>query len=186
MNDFEYLALIVAIPLGLTLVEIAQGISTALRRRDVRIGIYTPLLAGLLIVNTSVVIYDLWDSQSRIVMSFLLVVCALIGSIGYYVSASFLVPDDPREGLDLDDWFFRFRKISLGLTVLISTVAGMTVFDDSGAVGDLEGLIVVSVVFFTPVALAIFARRRWIILTGMVLLYVVFGLGALAQLAAAP
>ena len=62
----------------------------------------------------------------------------------------------------------------------------MTVFDDSGAVGDLEGLIVVSVVFFTPVALAIFARRRWIILTGMVLLYVVFGLGALAQLAAAP
>ena len=55
MNEFEFIALIVAIPLGLTLVEIAQGVSTALRRKGVRIGVYTPIAAGQLVFNVALI-----------------------------------------------------------------------------------------------------------------------------------
>ncbi len=120
MSAFDFYVLVVAIPLGLALVEIAQGLSTALRRRhEVRLGFYTPLLALFLILITSNVWLQLWNAQEQVEITTAALFFGLCTAVIYYVTASFIFPDRPEAGSDLDDWFLTHRRLSLGGTFVL-------------------------------------------------------------------
>ena len=179
MTDFEFIALVIAIPLGLTLVEIAQGVSTALRRRGVRIGVYTPLAAGLLVFNVALIFVNLFDSQDEIAFNMPILLFALVSSMGFYVAASFLVPDSPEAGLDLDEWFVAHRKVSLGLTFGLAIAADLFLFGDTFYTRPWDEVLIgfaVVAVGFSPVLLAIFGKRRRTIVVGLILTYLLLGL----------
>ena len=179
MNESEFIALIVAIPLGLTLVEIAQGVSTALRRKGVRIGVYTPIAAGLLVFNVALILVNLFDSQDDIAFSMPVLLFALLSSMGFYVAASFLVPDTPVPGLDLDEWFIANRKVSLGLTFGLAIAADLFLFGDAFRDREWDEMLIgltAVMVGFSPILLAIFGKRRRIILVGLALTYLWLGL----------
>lgn len=167
MSGFDFVTLIFAIPMGLAIVEIAQGLSFSLRRRkDVRLGWLTPMLAIFLILNTAALLEIYWEWRGEIAVSSPILVSVLVLSILYYVAASFVFPHDIAEGGDLDDWFMENRRYSLGATFLI-----FAVFAFGQLLLELEDTLVKQVVrtivtlfalsfFLVPMLVAIRTRRR--------------------------
>tara|TARA_B100000678_G_scaffold214255_1_gene181636 strand:+ start:1025 stop:1594 length:570 start_codon:yes stop_codon:yes gene_type:complete len=123
MSPFDFLAIVIAIPMGLALVEIAQGISTTLRRRHaIKVGLLTPLLSIYLLLIISNAWLSLWRAQEILSVERSTLFFGLLLSVIFYIAASFAVPDSPEDGSDLDDWFLANRKFSLGGTFLLVTL----------------------------------------------------------------
>lgn len=123
MSPFDFLAIIIAIPMGLALVEIAQGMSTTLRRRhEIKVGVLTPLLSLYLLLIISNAWLSLWGAQEVLTVERATLFFGLLVSVVFYIAASFAVPDAPKTGSDLDDWFLANRKFSLGGTFLLVTL----------------------------------------------------------------
>ena len=123
MSPFDFLAIVIAIPMGLALVEIAQGISTTLRRRhELQVGVLTPLLSVYLLLIISSAWLSLWDAQGVLTVERSTLFFGLLLSVVFYIAASFAVPDSPKEGASLDEWFLANRKFSLGGTFLLVTL----------------------------------------------------------------
>lgn len=123
MSPFDFLAVVIAIPMGLALVEIAQGISTTLRRRhEVRVGLLTPLLSIYLLLIISNAWLSLWGAQDILSVGRSTLFFGLLLSVIFYIAASFAVPDAPKKGSDLDEWFLANRRFSLGGTFLLVTL----------------------------------------------------------------
>ena len=167
MSGFDFVTLIFAIPMGLAIVEIAQGLSLSLRRRkDVRLGWLTPMLAIFLILNTAALLEIYWEWRSEILVSSPILVSVLLLSILYYVAASFVFPHDLAKGDDLDDWFMENRRYSLGVTFLIFALYtfGQLLFEvEETLLGQVIRTIVTLVflsLFLVPLVVAIRSRRK--------------------------
>lgn len=123
MTEFDYVCLFLAIPIGLALTELGQGISLALRRRhEVAIGWLTPLLLFFILLLIAIVLESLWGIRETINVSAQIIFIGLFASLAFYVTASFVFPDRLDGGMALDDWFMRNRRFSLGGTALIVLV----------------------------------------------------------------
>ncbi|MEL7728479.1 hypothetical protein AAG612_02965 [Citromicrobium bathyomarinum] len=167
MSGFDFVTLIFAIPMGLAIVEIAQGLSLSLRRRkDVRLGWLTPMLAIFLILNTAALLEIYWEWRGEIAVSSPILVSVLLLSILYYVAASFVFPHQIEDGGDLDDWFMENRRYSLGGTFVI-----FAVFAFGELFLEIEATLLQQVVrtivtlfvlsfFLVPILVAIRSRRR--------------------------
>lgn len=123
MSPFDFLAIVIAIPMGLALVELAQGISTTLRRRhEIKVGLLTPMLSIYLLLIISNAWLSLWGAQDILTVERSILFFGLLLSVVFYIAASFAVPDAPTKASDLDDWFLANRKFSLGGTFLLVTL----------------------------------------------------------------
>ncbi|MCJ7422055.1 hypothetical protein [Sphingomicrobium astaxanthinifaciens] len=176
MNDFEYLALVCVIPLGLALVEIAQGLADALKRHARAIGWLTPLVALLLLQNLVVIFWNLYNNQHRFEVSLLNILIALVLSVAFYLAASFAFPGASEEQDDLDAWFMRHRAKSVGLVGFITFFADVVVFGEDLASDWLYRLVVLAI-FLAPLVLAIrtarIARARTYLLIANLMLFLV-------------
>ncbi|MFL0356668.1 hypothetical protein ACI5KX_09310 [Erythrobacter sp. GH1-10] len=173
MSEFDYFAIVVAIPLGLALVEIAQGVSVTLRRhRDVAVGLLTPLLAVVLLTLLIDAWLQLWAAQQSVEINRLYLTMGLFAASVFYVAASFIFPDQIEAGADLDDWFMQYRKYSLGGTFLLVFALrlaqgyGIPQLDQDSIVGTAAYLVGWGL---RPglILVAIFAKRRWIIVSAL-------------------
>lgn len=171
MSPFDFFILVVAIPLGLALVEIAQGLSTALRRRhEVRLGLYTPLLALFLILVTSNVWLQLWNTRGQVEIEMATLFFSLCTAVIYYVTASFIFPDRPGAGSDLDEWFLNNRRLSLGGTFLLLLLlkfyldTNFSSWPADGPIGRQIGYILGWSLRPGLILVVIFAKRRPVIL----------------------
>ena len=173
VSEFDYFAIVVAIPLGLALVEIAQGVSVTLRRhRDVAVGLLTPLLAVVLLTLLIDAWLQLWAAQQSVEINRLYLTMGLFAASVFYVAASFIFPDQIEAGADLDDWFMQYRKYSLGGTFLLVFALrlaqgyGIPQLDQDSIVGTAAYLVGWGL---RPglILVAIFAKRRWIIVSAL-------------------
>lgn len=138
MSPFDFLAIVIAIPMGLALVEIAQGISTTLRRRkEIRVGLLTPLLSVYLLLIITNAWLTLWEAQGILSVDRATLFFGLLLSVIFYIAASFAVPDSPKDGSDLDDWFLANRKFSLGGTFLLVTLVEISLGQRFTAWGEM-------------------------------------------------
>jgi len=181
MTDFDYLTLIFIIPLGLTIIEIAQGISLALRQRDkIKLGWLTPLLTLLLIFNTALILQDFWDTKEYIDTNYFTIVMCLIMSIAYYISASFAFPHNMKKHTSLDEWFLKNRKISLGLPVILGIFSSIFIFSEPTESSKQRDTIInifsyiTLVVLFSPMAIATFAKNQIVIRITMIIACLVY------------
>ena len=149
MSPFDYLAVILAIPMGLALVELAQGFSVTLRRRhEIKVGLLTPLLGVYMLLILTAAWLSLWKAQDMLVVERSTVFFGLLISVVFYIAASFAVPDRPEKGTDLDDWFLANRRFSLGGTFLLVTLVEIylgqrfTTWPDQTSIGNQIGYII--------------------------------------------
>ncbi|MFL6762052.1 MAG: hypothetical protein ACJ8FN_08290 [Sphingomicrobium sp.] len=180
MSEFEFLFGLFGLLLGFILVEVLKGLVRTFRARlpsgpglkpDIRLGWLTPMLAAFTMLNVTSFWAIFWTMQKTITLGYDTMLGGVILCSFYFFAASMIFPDEPRAWPDLDEWFWLHRRQVLGciLAANIPWLAASTLVDR----GDPNLLIVDGVVTTLLAAsflLAILAKRRWIVTTGLALL----------------
>ncbi|MXP09576.1 hypothetical protein [Pseudoblastomonas halimionae] len=182
MTEFDYVCLFLAIPVGLALTELAQGISLALRRRDqISLGRLTPLLLLFVLFLSALMIETFWQLREQVVVNAGLIFAGLVFTIVFYVAASFVFPERADDRVSLDEWFMQSRRFSLGGTSALVLIAFFTFlhFDvlETGRDGWIEVIVLLAflAVAAWPIARALRAPTIAKALRAMILLDILYG-----------
>ena len=187
MNDFDYVCLFLAIPIGLALTELAQGLSLVFRREgQIQLGWLTPLTVLFMLLIMSMMLENFWSLRDDVTVSMPLILFGFLFTIVFYVAASFVFPERLDTITTLDAWFMKHRKFSLGGTTglgigffLYFLISRSDTFSENPWVFALVSLVFVAI-FACPVALAIFAKteRRafvWLLISNALFLTIIGG-----------
>jgi hypothetical protein len=122
MDDFEFLFALYGLMLGLSIAEVLSGLARSLEDRlqsrpSLRIGWLTPLLATFVLLDLLSFWGAAWTVRPLVKVSgeSLMLVTAFAGA--YYLAARLVFPRDLHRVDDLDEHFFRIRRIVLGILV---------------------------------------------------------------------
>jgi hypothetical protein len=120
MSDFEFMFALYGLMLGLSIAEVLSGLARSIEERlnarpSLRIGWLTPLLATFVLLDLLSFWAAAWTVRPLVKVSggSLMLVTAFAGS--YYMAARLVFPRDLERVADLDDHFFRIRRIVLGI-----------------------------------------------------------------------
>jgi len=124
MTDFEFIFALFGLLIGLSLTEVLAGLARAIDARirpdsNARIGWLTPMLGTFVILDLLSFWHAAWISRSLIVVSgeSLMAVTAFAGA--YYLAASLVFPRAITTDTDLDEHFFRVRRIIIGVLMAL-------------------------------------------------------------------
>ena len=127
MSDFEFLFALYGLMLGLSIAEVLSGVARALEDRlqsrpTLRIGWLCPLLAAFVLLDLLSFWAAAWTVRPLIRVSgeSLMLVTAFAGA--YYLAARLVFPRDVQQINDLDDHFFRIRRVVLGILLALLAV----------------------------------------------------------------
>nr|WP_314445784.1 hypothetical protein [uncultured Sphingomonas sp.] len=127
MNDFEFLFALYGLMLGLSIAEVLSGLARSIEERlqnraTLRIGWLCPLLAAFVLLDLLSFWNAAWGVRSlvRVTGGSLMLVTAFAGA--YYLAARLVFPRDLGDVDDLDDHFFRVRRIVLGILFALLVV----------------------------------------------------------------
>ncbi|AWW74704.1 hypothetical protein CD351_09745 [Erythrobacter sp. KY5] len=165
MEGFDYVVLFLAIPVGLALADMAQGLSVAMRRRgEFTIGWLTPLLVLFILVLTSILLESFFEARDLIGADAPVLFVGLVYTFAFYVAASFVFPESFEPGISLDEWFMEKRRYSLGVTSVLVLVtfflflAGRSDTVSSQPVVFAIVLTAFLIIFFLPIFFALRAK----------------------------
>lgn len=120
MDDFEFMFALYGLMLGLSIAEVLSGLARSLEDRlhsrpTLRIGWLSPLLAVFVLLDLLSFWSAAWTVRSMVSVSggSLMLVTAFAGA--YYLAARLVFPRDLDRIDDLDEHFFRIRRIVLGI-----------------------------------------------------------------------
>lgn len=115
MTSFEFAFSLFGLLLGLSLAEVLGGFARVLRMRTaIRLGLLTPLVGLLLMIDLVTFWSNAWDLRNIIPPSFgALLFGTAIASV-YYLSASLVFPVAVHEWPDLDAYFLRHKAQVMG------------------------------------------------------------------------
>ena len=118
MSSFEFFMTFYGLLVGLAVAELLLGFTNLLRHRErPRLGLLTPLLGLEVFLQLIALFIDAWSSFKTIEISMRgLAVPTLIG-VSAFAASVLVVPRDPQDWRDLDDYFDRNRRIVIGLLV---------------------------------------------------------------------
>ena len=187
MSDFEFIFTLYSLLLGLSMAEILAGLGRAIERRIIipnnaaerlRLGWLTPLLAIFVILDLLSFWSFAWFAREHFMVNRYTLLGVTAFACAYYVAARLVFPTEWAGVTNLDEHFFRVRRIVLG--ILLALVAVQWAFNLS--VPDLwpmvtkpRSLIATAVLIILMVA-AIMARSQKIaaiLLVALVVRYVV-------------
>lgn len=120
MDDFEFLFALYGLMLGLSVAEVLSGLARSIEERlqsrpTLRIGWLCPLLAAFVLLD----LLSFWGAAwmvrplVRVSGESLMLVTAFASA--YYLAARLVFPRDLDQLANLDDHFFRIRRIVLGI-----------------------------------------------------------------------
>ncbi|WP_448659682.1 hypothetical protein ACPVPU_04085 [Sphingomonas sp. CJ99] len=119
MSDFEFVFSLYGLLLGLSLAELLGGLARVIEVRlrpgnAIRIGWLTPLLGIFVLIDLLSFWSAAWYARSVITVSgdSLMFVTFFAGA--YYLAAHLVFPREPEQLADLDEHYFRVRRIVLG------------------------------------------------------------------------
>ena len=127
MNDFEFVFLLYALILGLSMVELLTGLGRAMEykfareaeHKDFTIGYLTPLLAGFVMLDLISFWLFAWAIQDAITMGPATVTLVIAFASSYYLAARLVFPTMPDGFSDLDDHFYRVRRVVLAILIAL-------------------------------------------------------------------
>lgn len=130
MTDFEFVFLLYALILGLSMVELLTGLGRAMEYKFARdaehkeftIGWLTPLLAGFVMLDLISFWLFAWAVREQIAVSSATVTLVLAFASSYYVAARLVFPTNPDTFTDLDDHFYRVRRVIFGILITLVVV----------------------------------------------------------------
>ncbi|HEU0043242.1 hypothetical protein [Sphingomonas sp.] len=124
MSDFEFLFALFGLLLGLSLAEVLGGLARAIQARmrpgsAVRIGWLTPLLGGFVLLDLLSFWGAAWSARAVVAVSGHSLMAVLLFASAYYLAAALVFPRDPDAQPELDDHFYRVRRIVIGVMMAL-------------------------------------------------------------------
>jgi hypothetical protein len=178
MSPFEFVFSLFGLLLGLSMVEVFQGlIRTMKSRTNVRVGWLTPMLGVLVLLHLTTFWDDAWNLREKMPMNNITLFIGLLISGTYYYAASNVFPDRAEEWPSLDEYYdIARRKVLPGIVAaqLLSTSATMLL---NVRMPSMRALFVISLFAALFIAPAVIRNRK---ASGIVLAVVTFLFLALA------
>jgi uncharacterized membrane protein len=120
MDDFEFMFALYGLMLGLSIAEVLSGLARSIEdklhsRPDLRIGWLTPLLAVFVLLDLLSFWNAAWTVRPLVKVSGESLLLVTIFAGAYYMAARLVFPRDLAGVTDLDQHFFRIRRIVLGI-----------------------------------------------------------------------
>jgi uncharacterized membrane protein len=120
MDDFEFMFALYGLMLGLSIAEVLSGLARSIEdklhtRPDLRIGWLTPLLAVFVLLDLLSFWNAAWTVRPLVRVSGESLLLVTIFAGAYYMAARLVFPRDLAGVTDLDQHFFRIRRIVLGI-----------------------------------------------------------------------
>lgn len=175
MSQFEFFMTFYSLLVGLAVAELLLGFMNLLRHRQrPKLGLLTPLLGALVFLQLMALFIDAWMSLKDVQISMRgLAVPTLIG-VSAFAASVLVVPRDPEDWGNLDEYFLRNRRVTLGL--LVATNLLILIHESAKIPAQLLlPYAILNLIGFALLGGAMFARQRWAIaacLTGSILVFV--------------
>ena len=135
MNTFEFYFSFFGLLLGLSVAEMASGFARILRAREtVRLGLLTPLLGVMVLLDVSSFWVIAWRSLQNVPIEHLTIYVGLVVALAYYIAAAVVFPTDATQWPSLDDYYDRHKRWVVG-GVLLSNGIGLATRLASGRTG---------------------------------------------------
>jgi hypothetical protein len=182
MSAFEFFFSFYGLLLGLSVAELVGGFARVLhRRRAVRLGWLTPLLAVFVAIDIVTFWNQAWFIFRFAPFNMALLVVGLAVAAVFYVAASVTFPREADEARDLDDHFWAHRR-TVFLCVLLANLFIVTLFFGVMAMsGELAGM-KLGVIFWIGLGLftvgtsvAAFAPSRKLVMAALIVLVAYHG-----------
>ena len=129
MNDFEFIFVLYALLLGLSLVELLGGLGRALElefatdasREDDRfvIGWLTPLMAIFVMVDLMSFWMFAWTIQPLVKVTPAMLLGVMAFASAYYLAARLVFPSDPKRFVALDTHYYRVSRTIFGILIAL-------------------------------------------------------------------
>ena len=140
MTDFEFVFLLYALILGLSMVELLTGLGRAMEykfareaeHKDFTIGYLTPLLAGFVMLDLISFWIFAWAIQDAITMGPATVTLVIAFASSYYLAARLVFPTVPDGFTDLDHHFYRVRRVVLAILIALVFVQWAYLISQAG------------------------------------------------------
>lgn len=127
MDDFEFLFALYGLMLGLSIAEVLSGLARSIEERlqsrpTLRIGWLCPLLAVFVLLDLLSFWNAAWGVRSLVRVSGESLMLVTAFASAYYLAARLVFPRDLDQLTDLDEHFFRVRRIVLGILLALLVV----------------------------------------------------------------
>jgi hypothetical protein len=127
MDDFEFLFALYGLMLGLSIAEVLSGLARSLEDRlhsrpTLRIGWLSPLLAVFVLLDLLSFWGAAWTVRPLVRVSGESLMLVTLFAGAYYLAARLVFPRELDRVDDLDDHFFRVRRIVLGILLALLVV----------------------------------------------------------------
>lgn len=127
MSDFEFIFVLYALVLGLSLVELLAGFGRTLENEfesdadgtRFRFGWLTPLLGVFVLLDLLSFWMFAWTIQSLIKVSPAALLGVMIFAASYYLAARLVFPTRPELFEDLDTHYYRVRRTVMGILIAL-------------------------------------------------------------------
>ncbi|MBO9543796.1 hypothetical protein [Caulobacter sp.] len=181
MSAFEFFFSFYGLVLGFSAAELAGGFAGLVqRRRTVRFGYLTVLLAAFVAIDIATFWAQAWTILRFAPFNFALLILGLVVAITFYVAASLVFAKDPPEGAHLDEHFWENRRIVL-LCVLAANLVMVAVLTTltlgTGEFGAINRpmLWIGLAIFTTFTLIAALAKKKGVVTAALVILLLYHG-----------
>jgi hypothetical protein len=160
MSQFEFFMTFYGLLLGLAVAELLLGFANLLRHRGrPKLGLLTPMLGVFVFLQLMATFIDAWTRLQGVSITMEgLALPTTIGVLMFFVSV-IIVPRDPAEWSNLDEYFYANRRWALGLMIAANLlVLGYEAPKVPSA--NLVRYIVVNVIGFSLMGGALLLRPR--------------------------
>jgi len=121
MDTFSFLFALFSLLIGLAMAEILGDLGRVIdRRKTLRIGWHTPLLAVLVLCDLTSFWQSAYDYRDLFKDTNYAVFAITAFAALYYLIATLVIPEDPQPGLDLDDHYAANNRIVVGGIFLLN------------------------------------------------------------------
>jgi hypothetical protein len=131
MSQFEFIFSLYSLLLGFSLVELLSGLGRTLKLRlhleasahsGVRIGWLTPLLGLFVMLDLLSFWSSAWVVRHQLSVSGLTLMATMLFASAYYLAAHLVFPDDPAKHRDLDEHYFKVRRVVFAVLFVLLLV----------------------------------------------------------------
>ncbi|MGQ2991592.1 hypothetical protein [Brevundimonas sp.] len=185
MSAFEFFFSFYGLLLGLSVAELVAGFARVLhRRRAVRFGWLTPLLAVFVAVDIATFWNQAWTIFRFAPFSMALLVVGLVVAAVFYVAASVTFPGreaTEEASTDLDDQFWAHRRAVFSCVLIANLIIAAVFFANAGLSGQMTKSMqspifwIGLVLFMGGTSIGAFARSRRLVIAALIVLVAYHG-----------
>jgi hypothetical protein len=175
LSPFEFFFSFYGLLLGFSVAELVGGFARVVHeRREVKLGKLTPLLAVFVAVDIATFWNQAWVFLRDAPYNFSLLILGLVVASVFYVAATLVFPRDLKPGDELDQHFWRHKRLVLLCVMVANLAMAMVFFLVGGLTGQLAqppvGLIIGRVFFSVVTLAAALSSRRRVVLALLAIL----------------